>query len=255
MKYNLHTHSFYCGHGSGKLSEYLSEAERNGFGLLGFSEHCPFPDSFLSRSRMGYWEMEVYENDVRSLRSDIPVLLGYEVDYMPARIDYFKALSERVDYLIGATHFIFRQDGTMASVFGKHLSEDDILRYADRAAEAIASGLFSFFAHPDVFLSSYEFGKTAERATEIILDAAVSFAIPLELNGNGYLKGRGYPSAEFWKRAGNRGIHPLLSSDAHQTKDLAKPFDFLHGFARDLGLSLIEPASLYPLTFRMGQEM
>ncbi len=254
MKYNLHTHSFYCGHGSGKLSEYADEAELNDFSLLGFSEHCPFPDAFLSRSRMPYSMMEVYEKDVRSLRRDFPVILGYEVDYLPSKRDYIERLKDRVDYLIGATHFIFRPDGTMVSVFGRKLTDDDILRYADRVAEAISSRLFSFCAHPDVFLSSHEFDKTSERASEIILDAASAFSMPLEMNGNGYLKGRGYPSREFWQRAAARGIPALLSSDAHEVKDLARPFLYLKSFAEDTGVRLLEPSSVYPLSFRMVQE-
>ena len=253
MRYNLHTHSFYCGHGSGRIGEYCDEAERNGFSLLGFSEHCPFPDGLLSRSRMPFPSMELYERDVRSERRPFSILLGYEVDYFRSRRSYYERLKERVDYLIGGTHYIFRPDGSMASVFDSLLSGDDIRRYADQTVRAMSSGLFSFYAHPDVYLSERPFGKDEEAAAALILDAAAELGVPLELNGNGHLKGRGYPSEEFWRMAAARGIPALVSSDAHRIVDLAAPFGFLESFASRIGLTLLEPGSISPLSFRKVQ--
>ena len=82
MTYNLHTHSFYCGHGSGMIKEYADRAEEKDFDILGFSEHIPFRDGFLSKSRMPYGDYASYESDVRKEkeRRPFPVLLGYEVD-------------------------------------------------------------------------------------------------------------------------------------------------------------------------------
>ena len=82
MLYNLHTHSRYCGHGSGEIVDYLSYASGKGFSFLGFSEHCPFPTGRFRSTRMPYSERGEYENDVRSSASgfSFPVLLGYEID-------------------------------------------------------------------------------------------------------------------------------------------------------------------------------
>ena len=250
MRYNLHTHSFYCGHGSGTVSEYAEEAERNGFSLLGFSEHCPFPDGFLSASRMPYESMLSYERDVRSLRKSFPVLLGYEVDYLPHQRSYYAAVAGRVDYLVGGTHYIFRADGSLGSVFDHDLSGRDLAIYADQTIKAMESGFFSFYAHPDVFLAERSFDNEAKAVSAAILDAAADLSMPLELNGNGHMRGRGYPSREFWEMAAERGIPALLSSDAHRVSDLGAPFDFLEAFAAELGIALLEPYSLHPLRFR-----
>ena len=254
MKYNLHTHSFYCGHGSGKIGEYAEEAERNGFSLLGFSEHCPFPDEFLSRSRMPYSARNAYESDVRALSASFPVLLGYEVDYFPGRKGYYEEVLEDVDYLITGTHYIPRKDGSMVSVFDADLTSSDLSVYADAVIKAMESGLFSFTAHPDVFLSSHPFDEESKAISRAILEAAKDLGMPLELNGNGHLKGRGYPSREFWETAKDMGIPALLSSDAHRVQDLAAPFDFLRSFAEDITLEILEPCSLHPLSFRKEKE-
>lgn len=253
MRYNLHTHSFYCGHGSGRIEEYAAEAERCGFALLGFSEHCPFRSSLLSRSRMPYSSMKQYESDVRSLKCSFPVLLGYEVDYFSRYHGYYEEILGRVDYLIGGTHYIFRPDGTMASVFDENLSPSDLHLYADQTIKAMASGLFSFYAHPDVFLSSHPFDAEARAVASAVLDAAEDLGMPLEMNGNGYLRGRGYPSDDFWRMVAERGIPALLSSDAHKVEDLAAPFDFLRKKAADLGVELLETESIRPLRFRREQ--
>ena len=90
--YNLHTHSFYCGHGSGTIKEYADRAEEAGFDVLGFSEHIPFCDGFLSKSRMAFDDFALYESDVmeEKINRAFPVLLGYEVDYFDSRRAYYE---------------------------------------------------------------------------------------------------------------------------------------------------------------------
>ena len=62
---NLHTHSRYCGHGAGELSEYVDAAKRVGLTALGFSEHCPVPDNRWGASRMKYHQQNSYMHDCR----------------------------------------------------------------------------------------------------------------------------------------------------------------------------------------------
>ena len=38
-KVNLHTHTYYCRHGSGNAADYMVWAEKAGLQVLGFSEH------------------------------------------------------------------------------------------------------------------------------------------------------------------------------------------------------------------------
>ena len=57
-KVNLHTHSFYCKHGSGTIADYVEQARKDGLKLLGFSEHCPLPDrEYQKGNRMDYEDL------------------------------------------------------------------------------------------------------------------------------------------------------------------------------------------------------
>ena len=50
MLANYHTHTQRCGHAIGEDREYIEQAVKNGFGILGFSDHCPwvFPADYVS---------------------------------------------------------------------------------------------------------------------------------------------------------------------------------------------------------------
>ncbi len=253
VRYNLHTHSFYCGHGSGRISEYCGRAAEKGFDALGFSEHIPFPDGRLSRSRMAFGTMPVYEADVRSQHVPFRLLLGYEVDYFPELDGYYEEVFGRVDYLIGGTHFITHPDGTLTSVFEPGLSKKDLGIYAGNTIKAMESGLFSFYAHPDVFLAARPFDDEAKAVSIAILDAAADLGMPFEINGNGIMQGRGYPSRDFWALAAERGIPALLSTDAHSVPNLDASFEAISEFAAGFGIDVLYPEDGLPLSFRTEQ--
>ena len=119
--YNLHTHSEYCGHGTGEIEEYCIAALSQGLELLGFSEHCPLPDRRFASSRMDNSQMAIYEQDVRLMDKKNPnlkVLLGYECDFSVEYISYYKnLLNNNVDYLITGTHFTKNREGKYLSIF------------------------------------------------------------------------------------------------------------------------------------------
>ena len=250
-KYNMHTHSFYCGHGSGTIRQYAEEAERQGLELLGFSEHCPFPDSFLQRSRMAFDQMRVYEEDVRRVQAEsgVKIILGYECDYFPRYRSFFEDLkaSGRVDYLITGTHFIIRADSSRVSPFSDKLDSDDILRYRDQMLAALDTGLFDFIAHPDLFMAGYwTWDDRAVRIAEEIIAASMKHRTPLEVNANGLQKpkvaGRDpYPFGPFFELAGEKGAPVILSTDAHKVSNLVCNKDRIEAFAAEHGLSLIRP--------------
>lgn len=265
MRYNLHTHSFYCGHGSGRIDEYYDYADSLGFSFLGFSEHCPFPDETYKTTRMPFSQMEQYEEDVNALKGKgtMDVLLGYECDYLPAWHGYFEDLRGRVDYLISGTHFIQRPDGKKTSPFREIFSKKDIPYYTKMYIEAMETGLFSFMAHPDVFLLNYKWDESAESASRDIIEASIELDIPLEINSNGIVKAiergdleYGYPNMNFWALAKDLGAKAVVSSDAHSVANLFSNYDRVYDFAHSTGIELLEPMlSDGKLAFRKVQGM
>ncbi len=251
-EYNLHTHSFYCRHGHGGLASYAEEAERLGLTLLGFSEHCPRPDKRFAKSRMFPEEMVVYEKDARGvaeLHPNMTILLGYECDYSVNHQAYYEDLlsSGRVEYLITGTHFIKTSSG-FVSPFKDILTKEQIYFYLDSILEAMHSGLFSFVAHPDLYLAGYRsFDNSAEDVAKKIIEAAIELKLPLEVNGNGMLKpsidGRyAYPVKPFWTLASEMGAKAVFNTDAHEVENLGKTRELLKTFIKENNIELVYPS-------------
>lgn len=252
MKYNLHTHSFYCGHGEGTIQEYVNEAKRLGFGLLGFSEHCPYPDELLHETRMFSYEMPSYERDIREAAKTVsfPVLVGYECDFWPGRNDYLESLKTHTDYLCCGVHFLPGPHGEEINAFQPIIREkQSLLIYTKAIIEAIQSGYFLFCAHPDVYLYlREEFGPDEKAAAKDIISAAIDAHLPIEVNANGIFKAKkegrkeyAYPRREFWELASEMGALCIKNSDAHTVPNLSSCQKELDQFTEELKLKMVEP--------------
>lgn len=249
--YNIHTHSHYCGHGTGEVHDYVEEASAWKLGLLGFSEHCPFPDHFLKRSRMDISMMPAYEADVREVAktAPFPILLGYECDYFTKYHDYFKDLKDsgRLDYLVTGTHFIIRPDGRRVTPFSDELVKEDLWLYYKQMEEAVSTGFFDFIAHPDLFMAGYAgWDAGAQALARDVIQLSLSSGLPLEVNSNGLHKpqvaGRApYPHEGFWRLASELGAPAVISSDAHKPGHLCADRGMVEEWVLGLGIKLVKP--------------
>ncbi len=247
LKANYHTHTYLCGHATGDVEDYVNEAIRLGFSELGMSDHAHTPEYFMTPD-------EYYHNYLQEIMTDsdfdniyvpkvleakknpkIKVFLGLETEYFPEFKDYFKELRKKVDYLILGEHF-FNYNGANYSPydpFTPKLAEV----YTDIVIEGMASGLYTIFAHPDLFLMNYNgenghrvFDKTAEICSKRIIEAAIKYDVYLEINANGIAKGARrtdegkmqylYPREEFWKLVSGTKAKVVIGADAHKPEAL-----------------------------------
>ncbi|MDD4083033.1 MAG: histidinol-phosphatase [Sphaerochaetaceae bacterium] len=252
---NLHTHSYYCGHGEGEIFEYAEKAVEAGLKVLGFSEHCPVKENRWRKSRMDYSQFPNYIKDVNKAEKDylkkLKILLGAECDWDVKNqyYSYYKdyLLSELgFDYLIIGSHCI-NIDGEDLMVFKQSQSKLILHKYTDNLISAMQSGLFLIVAHPDLFANSYRtWDKETISCSRAILECAEETEVVLEINGNGLRKPKiktptglrkPYPLKEFWEMANNYDIKISTSSDAHKPEDVAKLQDGFD-FAKKLNLDL-----------------
>ena len=226
---NHHTHTYRCGHAEGGERDYVRLALEAGMEILGFSDHTPY-DFFDSEPRnrpmrMKPEELPAYAESVRALaweyRDRIEIRLGVEAEYYPR---YFPRLLELlrlcgVEYMILGQHFLGNEIGE--PYCGRAFTERTPLeRYVSQTAEALETGLFSCFAHPDLIRFAGS-GAVYEREMRRLCRAALKTGTPLEINLLGVRESRHYPNEAFWRIAAEEGNAVILGQDAHRPEQLA----------------------------------
>lgn len=253
---NLHTHSFYCGHGTGQLCEFVDAAcEKGQLKVLGFSEHIPTPFNNYP-SRMQYEMLKTYISDVRLLKrqtKDIEILLGGECDWNPDFVQFYKDEllgKEQFAYLLGSIHFMHDPSDGVLRYIGSIKDTSSLLKmYCKSYIEMLESGLFVLGCHPDVFAAGItDWNEDAKAVSKDIIQAAKALNIPLELNGYGFRKplketSNGpryiYPIREFWEMALDEKISICFNTDAHHVAHLHAA-DNVKPFVEELGIKFVD---------------
>ena len=225
---NYHTHTYRCGHAVGSEREYAAEAIKAGCRTLGFSDHTPyvfFDSEPRNRPmRMKPEELPEYAQSVLSLaeelRDRIDVLLGVEAEYYPKYFTRTLSLlrDNGVQYMILGQHFLNNEIDAPYS--GLKSDREEVLDlYVSQCIEALETGLFTYFAHPDLVFytgSDAVYGRHMRR----LCRAARKTDTPLEINLLGLREGRNYPDERFWRIAAEEGNAVVLGCDAHRPEQL-----------------------------------
>ena len=249
---NYHTHTHRCNHAVGREEDYVLEALRAGMEVLGWADHTPylFPGGYYSHFRMRPIQLPGYVQTVEALREKyrgrIEMPLGLETEYYPKHFAELLAFLRDfpIDYLILGQHFIGNEYDAPYS----GLVTDDretVRQYCRQSMEAMNTGLFTYFAHPD--LIHYRGDRKFYQDTVRPLCAeAKSCGIPLEINLLGAGEGRHYPNRFFWEMAAEEGCTAILGCDAHSPQMLNVPEveQRALALARELDLTVLDRVAL-----------
>lgn len=228
MKYNYHTHTYLCGHASGKPEDYVKEAIKHNMTLIGISDHAPFKPLYRSNVRMKDEELPLYiqliEEAQAKYGNQIKILKGLEMEYFYEYEDYIKELKTKIDYIIFGSHNPILNNKFFNSF--EISTKEQVIAYAQNVVDAINSGLFDIIAHPDLYMFNYNnWDETAIQAANMIINAAKKTDSILELNANGLRRGQiktpqglkhRYPREEFWELVAKTNIKVIIGSDAHK---------------------------------------
>ena len=244
---NYHTHTPRCNHAVGSEEEYIRCALQAGLKTLGFSDHTPytFPKGYYSSFRMKPEELPGYVDKVLTLRKayagQIEISLGLEVEYYPKFFPELVGLlkDHGIEYLLLGQHFVGNETEGWGSI-GPTADKDHYTLYCNQTIEAMQTGLFTYFAHPDLvnFVGDEKFYRAESRR---LCRAARECGIPLEINLLGIREGRHYPNPTFWECAAEENCPVILGVDAHQ------PHNFQHTASEEQMLAMIQRLGLKKL--------
>lgn len=227
MKYNYHTHTTLCNHARGENEEYVLAAIEAGFDEIGFADHSAWPfENFVSGMRMTAWELPRYCEEIKALgekyKDKISVKLGLECEYFPKYMPWLKEKIKEyeIDFIICGHHFSVDEPGSNYN--GNMKTPDELYRFRDDIVEAIDTGMFSYIAHPDIFMRGYPvFDEHCEKISRDIILRAKEKGVPLEYNllGLSHSKNdgkQGYPYPDFWNIVGEIKPPVIMGIDAHE---------------------------------------
>ena len=249
---NYHTHTWRCNHASGTEEEYVRAAIDRGLEVLGFSDHTPYPFPWYHYSwfRMKTEDLGAYVATVMSLRQryrdQIRIHIGVEAEYYPA---YFPDLVDilkdhRVEYMILGQHYIDNELGAHYS--GNPSGKlEHLKRYCYQTMEAMQTGQYTYFAHPDLINYTGDESNYREYVRQLCREAK-SCSIPLEINLLGLEKGKHYPNWRFWEIAAEEGCQAILGCDTHEVKAMKSTASEEKALTmvRELGIDLLDTVML-----------
>lgn len=249
---NYHTHTHRCNHAIGREEEYVQEAMKAGLKILGWADHAPymFTGGYYSHFRMRPAQMEGYIRVIEELRQNyagkIEMPIGLEMEYYPRHFERtIEFLQEYpVDYLILGQHFLENEyDGPYSGYVTQ--DRDVVRRYCSQSMEAMNTGLFTYFAHPDLIHYDGDRKFYAECLRPVCAEAK-SLGLPLEINLLGIREGRHYPNRCFWEVAAEEGCEVILGCDAHTPDSLNDPRSerVALALAKELGLCVLDTVQL-----------
>ncbi len=253
MKYNYHTHTTLCRHAKGTNEEYVLAAIEAGFDEIGFADHSPWNfENFVSGMRMTKEDLPAYCESIKELKEKykdkISIKLGLECEYFPKYMPWLKEKIEEhgIDFIILGHHFCVDEPG---SIYNGDMTEpSQLYTFRDDILEAMDTGLFSYVAHPDIFMRGYPtFDEHCRKISLDIIRKAIETNTPLEYNLLGFthskLDGKqGYPYPDFWEMISEMKPPVTMGIDAHYPGAYLDRELFEKGLSilRELGLTLTE---------------
>ena len=117
--------------------------------------------------------------------------------------------------------------------------------YVHQTMEAMNTGLFTYFAHPDL-LQFHGDPKIYLRYMRQICREAKSCGIPVEINLLGYRENKWYPNELFYQAAAEEDCPVIIGCDAHAPEVFAdtETEAFAREKIRQYGLTLLDTVEL-----------
>lgn len=255
VRADIHTHTQFS-HAMNSVEEMYNMAKEKGLEIYGFSEHSPrpagysYPNDYQAKLVASF---PTYIKEVQALcrnSSSPKVLLGLEIDYIPAEQDFMKKAiaAADYDYIIGGLHFqdSWGFDSSLKDWEAKSLPERFAIyaRYYEDIYKMSKSGLVDIVAHPDLIKiftrESFEAWLELPASLNLVrrtLESIKANDLIMELSSAGIRKpcNEPYPGPKIMQIAADIGVKISISSDAHATAQIAFAYEQLEKYAKKFG--------------------
>lgn len=264
MKWDGHTHSHFCKHGSdADLTLYLNRAVELGFNRYTVSEHPPLPDGWISDSQlfdelaMKDEELPLYFDCVadnkRRYEGRLDVRVGLELDYLHEREDFTNLLidrwSHKLEDVLISVHYLPGIGGMRCIDYKPDDFRDGLLDYYG-SMEAVVE---EYYNHVELAVELASQWTLNKRIGHINLIEKFRLALPemdkeqmnkrllrmipklkacgvgIDVNTAGFRKetcGKAYAPEWFIKECMASGIECVFGSDAHHPQDVGKGWEW-----------------------------
>ncbi|MCW0481652.1 histidinol-phosphatase HisJ family protein [Gaoshiqia sediminis] len=228
---DYHMHSI-LSDGKDTHEEMVKAGIEKGLEEIGFSDHVCLKSVNWAISEIDIPVMTQQILDLREkYNGQITIKYGIEMDYFPGREDEIRSLinSLPLDYVIGSVHFIgdwnFDSD---KSLYGKWSNDELYHMYFELVQMAAKSGLFDIIGHLDIIKKFRVYPESDQtQLLEDTLKIIQENNLVVELNTGGLDR----PCADFTpspalvERCYQLHIPMTISSDAHQTSQIARHYE------------------------------
>jgi len=251
-----HSHTVHS-HAKDTVASMASAAYAKGLDVFGFSEHSPrpegynYPNDYRDKLAAGFPTLvaEIMAEKER-YKGRMDVLLGMEVDYIPAEEAFVRESVEAYpyEYVIGSVHFQGFWGFDSAAVDWEPLSEatriEMFIRYYRDQKRMAETGLFHIAGHPDLIKlfckPSFDAWIQTPDAQHIVQETLAAFKannMGMEVSSAAIRKGLGepYPGPLVMRLAREMDLPVVFGSDSHATADVAFGLDDLAVYAQQFG--------------------
>ncbi len=251
---SYHTHSTFCD-GLTTIEDMVNQAHAHQVAAVGISSHAPCPEHnvpALAAERFPEYLAEIHR--LRELyKGSLEVYAALEGEFMEKSGKLWGSeYSSHLDYTIGSVHAIYHDasscylnvDGPLEQFeallherFGGRIQEF-VTYYYKLQERMLAEHSFTFLGHCDLITKHNRNKKYFDpdeswyrRLTNSFLETVADCNVMVEVNTGGVSRGYTsdfYPSAAMRKTCHSLGIPMLVSSDAHEAKNVV--FGFSQAF-------------------------
>ncbi len=249
--FNLHSHTLYSD-GKTEAEEFVKEAIKQKFDVLGFSEHSPLP--FETPFSISENQMDEYAQKIDALhkkyKDHIRLFKALEFDFIPGLTKDFQKVVEKynLDYAIGAVHlvkpdvenqiwfingpYIKTYDDGIKAFFDGDIKKA-VKKYFCQIHQMIETQKFDIIAHLDKIKmhNQNRFFTEDEKWYRQLIDKTLELIkqkeIIVEVNTRGIYKKRCdslFPGIEVLKKIRNLKIPVTISSDTHKPEEISSYF-------------------------------